>query len=148
MTKTELYTSVAEVLAKFNVKQAAQDEILALLEVKKGGVKANPEEFTVFNADGVATHVLCPVTNLWFPCTEDNFYFTDGVLRGRVSKFGEKLKKDFVKAVKASKEAILNDVINGVITPEAGKEQVAQLDASTIVVPAEVAELGSAVRPA
>jgi len=148
MTKTELYTSVAEVLAKFNVKQAAQDEILALLEVKKGGVKANPEEFTVFNADGVPTHVLCPITNLWFPCTEDNFYFTDGVLRGRVSKFGEKLKKDFVKAVKASKEAILNDVINGVITPEAGKEQVAQLDASTIVVPAEVAELGSAVRPA
>ena len=146
MTKSELFQSVSEVLEKYNVKTAAREEILALLEVKKGGVKANPEEFTVFNADGSQAFILCAVTGLWFPVNADNFYLSEGIVKYRTSKHGERLKKDVVKANKASKDAILNDVINGVITPEQGKAAVEALS-DAIVVPQEVKELGLVERP-
>ena len=146
MTKTELHSQVSAVLEKYNVKTAAREEILALLEVKKGGVKANPEEFTVFNADGSQAFILCAVTGLWFPVNADNFYLSEGIVKYRTSKHGERLKKDVVKANKASKDAILNDVINGVITPEQGKAAVEALS-DAIVVPQEIKELGLVERP-
>lgn len=146
MTKSELFQSVSEVLEKYNVKQTAREEILALLEVKKGGIKANPEEFTVFNADGSQAFILCAVTGLWFAVNADNFYLSEGVVKYRTSKHGERLKKELVKANKASKDAILNDVINGVITPEQGKEAVEGLS-DVVVIPQEVKDLGLAHRP-
>ena len=146
MTKTELHSQVSAVLEKYNVKQSAREEILALLEVKKGGVKANPEEFTVFNADGSQAFIQCAVTGLWFAVNSDNFYLSEGVVKYRTSKHGERLKKELVKANKASKDAILNDVINGVITPEQGKAAVEALS-DVIVIPQEVKDLGFADRP-
>lgn len=147
--KEEQKAQIVAILAKHKISAEAQAEILALFETKSGGTKVDPSEYTVFGDDGkTPAFILCPVTSLWFPAVTDHFYFNeDGALRTRVSKHGEKLKKELVKSVKASKDAILNDVINGEITPEEGKKRVADLDTLTIVIPEEVKAAGFESKP-
>ena len=137
MTKTELFEAVSAILEQHGVKKAPKEEILALLEPKKSGGKAiDPEDYTVFAADGSAKYLKCNVLHLWMPATEENFYFNeDGTLKYRFSRHGEKARKDLIKITKASKEALLADVVAGVITPDEAKAKIEEIESRTLQIP-------------
>ena len=55
---------------------------------------------------------------------------TDGVILQKVSKQGENARKAYQKAYNASKNALMDDVLNGVISNEEAKAKLEQLNAT------------------
>lgn len=134
MTKTELFNKVSEVLELHNVKKGAREEILALLEVKKGGAQLDVNEVAVFDAEGVITHLLDINSGMWFPIELPEggsaFFPKEGSVLGfaRYHRLTDKLRLQTLKQIKASKEGILNDVLAGVITVDEAKAETTKLD--------------------
>lgn len=136
-SKQEIFDSAKVILEKHGV--SSEDklyvDLVGLLEPKKGGVATDLSEVVEFNDAGQAVRIKCSLSGVWFDANQENFYNdknskvidVEGNGLSRHSKAAYAIKNDFVKTVKASKDAITADVMNEVISVAEGKEQMAAL---------------------
>ena len=137
-SKKELFEQTLEVLNRYEVGEDVVNEITAILAPKAGGKTFDIAEVTRVDEDGNIVAILDSVSGLWLPADEETFYVDKsgkGVPVGdlhlkRVSKAGYSITSKHKKSVAASKEAIFNDVLEGVISPDEGKQKVEELEAS------------------
>ena len=145
MKKSELHKTVREevvaVLTEGNVAKPVAEKVVAIidnyLEPKKGGATVNIEEVVKRDSNGKITHILDSASGIFLPATIENFYeaknggikISEELSLKRQSRVAEKIRKEFEKTLKASKAAIMDDVLNGKLTPEAGKAKIASLEA-------------------
>lgn len=155
MTKKEQFERAMEICKAHKLPEKVVAEIKELLEPKKGGQSINVDEIVKRDANGNVVEMLCRASNVWLPADTLNFFPDknskvinkdgEGLYTG-ISRVADKIKKETAKAYKASKEAIMNDVLEGVITPEEGKAKLDSIptepDYSTVapVLPTEDAE--------
>ena len=140
-TKKELFENVTSAVTKLceeaNVSKKVQAGLTAIFEEhlapKSGGQSVNLDEVTRKDADGNITEILCSVSDVWLPATEEFFYLdksgkgiTDAGLK-RVSKQGEATRKRFLKEQNASEKAIVADFMSGAITPDESKKLLEEL---------------------
>ncbi|MCI4435921.1 MAG: hypothetical protein JHC33_03815 [Ignisphaera sp.] len=132
MSKKETLALVLAVLSAHKVEDKVVAEITALLEPKKGGAVLDINEIAKFE-DGELTHIMDSVTGEFMPLHDEdgneNFYAKPDTQLGwsRLSRASEKARKEAEKAKKASTKAIMDDVLDGNITPEEAKELLAAL---------------------
>ena len=128
LTKKELHAEVSKIIEEYGIQAEAGAQLLALVEPKRGGVKFDIDEIACREEDGTVTHILDSVLKVWIPVYdnegEPTFYEKPDTELGwsRFTKVAEKLRKDAEKAYKASKDAILNDLLDGAIDQAAAKE--------------------------
>jgi len=136
-SKKELAELAKEILVKHGVAESKNlfIDIMELLTPKKGGTVLDLSEITKTNENGAVTEIKCSISGAWLPANVENFYNekdskivdVDGNTLSRHSRAAYKIKSDFLKTIKASKDAITKDVMDEVITPAEGKAQVAAL---------------------
>lgn len=132
-SKKELFESVVAAVSNFcannNVKGDVKDGLIAIindtLAPKAGGVSVDLESVVKRDIDGNITHILCSVSNKFLPATAD-FFYEDKEGKGinglkRLSRQAEGVRKRFIKELAATERAIMQDVLGGVMSPEAGK---------------------------
>ena len=130
-TKKEIFALAMVLCEQEGASEALIKGLTDLLAPKTGGAKVNVED--VFNAD--ENLLQCSVSGVWLPATAEYFYEDKSGkspfngLR-RLSRQAESIRKTFDKQLKASKNAIMADVLDGVISPEEGKERVEELKAA------------------
>lgn len=130
MTKKEMFEQAKEILAKYNVSGKASDAILELLEPKKGGQTVNIESIVKRDSEGNIVELKCSLSGVWLPATEEFFYGDKNSKVNGLTKHSRqayKIKSDAAKIYKASKEAIMDDVLEGNLTPVDGKTQLEKL---------------------
>ena len=136
-SKKEILATAEAILAKHGVDASTDlyKEGIELWEPKKGGQTLDITEFTKTNAEGLVTEIQCRLSGVWLPATTEffpadknaKFETESGELVYHTSKQALKIKSDFAKAVKASKEAISNDVLNEEMTAAEGREAIENL---------------------
>lgn len=124
----EVSTKVETVIGEAGVSQEVLDAVRAELSRldeatkpgKGGGSKVDVTEIANFDENGTVTHIQCSLSGNWLPVFDDegneNFY-TDSKsdkLGGfkRLSKAGESIRQKHAKAFKATKDAVLADMLN------------------------------------
>ena len=135
MTKAEMFKQAMAICEKFNASEELKTELASLLEPKKGGKTVNIEDIVHRDEDGNIVELQCRASGVWLPANLE--YFTgdknskivnaEGEKLYTISRQAQKLKSDAKKAYKASKDAITDDVLNGVIAPEDAKAALAEL---------------------
>ena len=132
MTKKEVFTQAMDILANAEVSEEVVAQFKELLEPKRAGMTVDLDAITRRDEDGNLVEVQDRLSGLWFPATEEYFYRdtksdrlmnADGFPIYPVAKAADKLKKQAKKTYEASKQAILTDVLNEVISPMDGKER-------------------------
>jgi hypothetical protein len=139
-TKQETFNTVMELCETHKASKGLVAALTEILEPKGGGPVMNLSEVTKTDENGVITHVECSLSGVFLPASELYFYAdksgkskligTDGVHLKRNSRQADRIKKAHEKTVLASEKAIMDDVLNGEITPEAGKAKVEKLRAT------------------
>lgn len=137
MTKQEMFDKAKEILAKHGVNEdtALYADIVALLEPKKGGAAIDVDSIVRRDADGNIVELQCRLSGKWLPANLVNFTVDKGskIVNAAgeelytVSRQAQKIRAEFAKALKASQDAIRDDVLNEVITPAEGKAKIAEL---------------------
>jgi hypothetical protein len=147
MTKKELYTKSVEIMDKYGINAECRAELVELLEPKKGGVSSiNIEEITETDANGNITSIKCALCDMFLPATLEYFYEdkdskivnAEGIGLNRKSRQDKQIKREAERTYKASKEAIVTDLLDGNISQEEAKSAIDGLsvepDYSTIEV--------------
>jgi len=135
-TKKEIYAAATDICEQYGIEGAGKDALLAILEPKKGGAKFEIGDVTCTDEDGTITHILDSVLKVWMPVYdaegEANFYEKPDTELGwsRFSRVAEKLRKDAEKAYKATKDAVLNDLLAGEIEQEDAKQLMEDAEAN------------------
>jgi len=125
-TKKETHATAMALCEEHGASENLINGLTDLLAPKSGGATVNVDE--VFDGE----NLQCAVSGEWLPATEEYFYEDKGGkspfngLR-RLSRQAESIRKTHAKKIKASENAIMNDVLDGEMTPEDGKVQVAAL---------------------
>jgi len=143
MKKADLFKAVTEevtgILDHAKVAQPVKENVLGVLtkylEPKKGGARVNIEDVVKRDKDGNITHILDASGVAFLPATIENFYeaknggieVAEGLRLKRLSRLGEKLRKESEKVIRTSEKAIMEDVLNGKITPEEGKAKLEEI---------------------
>lgn len=133
-TKAEIFKSVLAICEKHDVPATIVAELAEVLKPKTGGAQVNLEEVTKTNKNGEITELLCSVSGVFLPATTE-FFYEDKSGKGinglrRLSRQAEAIRKDFTRTQKASEKAIMEDVLNGDLTVDEGKEAIAALKAN------------------
>lgn len=128
MTKKELFASAMELCEANDASKELVSGLTDLLAPKTGGATVVVED--VYNKDEGT--LLCSVSGVWLPATVEYFYedksgksHFNGLRR--LSRQAESIRKTHTKTIKASETAIMNDVLDGEMSVEDGKAQVAAL---------------------
>ena len=127
-TKKELFEGAMEIAERHQLPAEAVAELKALLEPKKGGGKFEIDDVACRDEDGTVTYILDSVLKVWVPVYdaegEPNFYEKPDTELGwsRFSRTAEKARKDAEKQYKATKDAVLKDLLAGEIDQESAKE--------------------------
>ncbi len=127
LTKKELFIAVSELVKKYGIEEEPAKKLLALVEPKKGGAKLDINDIACFDEDGTATHIYDSILKLWVPVFDEtgepNFYEKPDTELGwsRFSRVAEKARKTAEKTYKATKDAILNDLLEGAIDQDEAK---------------------------
>ena len=147
-TKKEIFetvsASVVALCAQYKTPVKFNESLTAILSdnlaPKTGGASINIEDVTK-SVDGKITEILCAVSGKFLPATRD-FFYEDKNGKGinglkRLSRQAESIRKQFTKVLSATEKAIMSDVLDGKITPEAGKARLlkakeAKVDYSTV----------------
>ncbi len=138
-SKKEMFTQVMDVLSNYELPSELVSALEGILKPKQGGGKTiNLDEVVKRDEEGNIIAILDSISGLWLPATEEVFYLDKsgkGIEVGdvhlkRVSKEGYGISSKHKKSIAASKEAIFNDVLEGVLTPEEGKQRVEELTSS------------------
>lgn len=125
-TKKEIFESAMALCEQEGASAELVKGLTDLLAPKTGGAKINVED--VFDGE----KLQCSVSDVWLPATAEYFYEDKSGkspfngLR-RLSRQAEAIRKAHDKKIKASKAAIMSDVLDGNISPEEGKEAVEAL---------------------
>ena len=144
-TKKEIYASAMELCETHGASDELVSGLTDLLAPKTGGATVNVEE--VFDGK----NLQCSVSGVWLPATTEFFYEDKGgksPFNGlkRTSRLGEAARKAHNKAVSASCNAIMSDVLDGELSAEDGKiaieaEKAKVVDYSSVTTePTEAAE--------
>ena len=142
-TKTEIFNSTLELCETHGASAELVAGLTALLEPKKAGAQFNIEDVTTVDENGAITHILDSVFNVMVPVYgedgELNFYEKPDTELGfsRFSRAAEKARKDAEKLFKATKDAVLTDLMSGEITSEEAQATMADAETArkTLVVP-------------
>jgi hypothetical protein len=130
-SKKETLEEVQKVLTAHKASPELTTALVSLLAPKTGGATVDIASVTKSNDKGVITHILCSLSGVFLPATEEFFYCEkDGKgINGlkRISKQGESVKKAFDKVQKTSERAIMQDVLDKKLTPEQGTAKLAEL---------------------
>ena len=152
MTKRELFDAITALNTKYELPEEYEATLIAMVKPGTGGGK-DVSDYTVFNEDGEPEFIFCNLHKKWEPVfnadgeplfKEDakskNGYQRD-CIEGVVSF------KELNKQIKASEKAIIADVLDGNVTPEEGKEAIANLGDVRSNIPPREDGLGSDERP-
>ena len=136
-SKTDIFNSAKEILAANGVSEDAKvyKELMELLEPKKGGITADLSDYVTFDDMGKAIKIVCKFSGVELEANATNFYSdknskiecANGDVVSPHSREAIKIKNDFAKTLKASKDAITKDVMDEVISVAEGKERMAAL---------------------
>jgi len=132
-TKLEIYSSAMELCEAQGASETLVAGLTALLEPKKAGAQFVLEDIAVI-VDGVASHILDSVLKVWVPVFDEegneNFYAKPDTELGwsRFSKAAEKQRKDNEKTFKATKDAVLSDLMAGNIDAEEAQATMADAE--------------------
>lgn len=137
MTKKEVFAKAMELCEAHGAPEAVTNGLKDLLEPKKGGAVVDIESIVRRDAEGQIVEVECQASKVWLPANLLNFtpakgskvVNAEGEELYKISRAAQKIKADAAKVFKASKEAIMNDVLDGNLAPEEGKAQVEALSA-------------------
>lgn len=143
--KSELYAevsgSVTKLLSANDVSEAIIAEVQKAIDASlKPGVfgarSVNIEDVVKRDSDGEITEILCNVSGVWLPASVEYFYedlsgkskiVVDGVALKRLSRQAEGVRKKFIAQQAKASQAITTKVLNGEISAEEGKRQLAEL---------------------
>jgi hypothetical protein len=130
-SKKDILAEVLEICEKHNASKNLIAELTLALEPKKGGASLNIDDVFVANAKDGKAYLLCSVSGLWMEATADNFYEDlvnennkFGGLK-RLSRAAEAARKKAIQVKKATEKSVMEDLLAGNITAEAGKEIIA-----------------------
>lgn len=143
--KSELYAEVSANVTKLLEANEVDADIIA--EVQKaidaslkpgvfGARSVNIEDVVKRDSDGEITEILCNVSGVWLPASVEYFYedlsgkskiVVDGVALKRLSRQAEGVRKKFIAQQAKASQAITTKVLNGEISAEEGKRQLAEL---------------------
>lgn len=146
MTKKELFEAALKLCAKHNAPEAVVTGLTELLEPKKGGQVVDIESIVRRDAEGNIVELECQTSKVWLPADLLNFtpakgskiVNAEGEELYKISRAAQKAKSEAAKVFKSSKEAITNDVLDGVISPTDGKAAIEGLSQEvdySVVVP-------------
>jgi hypothetical protein len=139
MKKSEVFERVQAICAAHNLPAEVVAQLNELLEPKNAGRSFNWDDIVRKDENGNVVEMQCALSGVWLPADSLHFYAsrdgkgvvgTDGVLLQKVSKQGENARKAYQKAYNASKNALMDDVLNGVISNEEAKAKLEELNAS------------------
>lgn len=137
MTKKELFNRAIEICEANEASEALVAGLTELLKPKTGGQTINIEEIVNRDEEGNIVELKCRLSGVFLPANLE--YFTpdknskivnaEGEALYTISRQAQKIKSDANKTLRASKDAITNDVLNGVISPEDARAQLDELSA-------------------
>lgn len=139
MKKSEVFERVLAICEAYNLPAKVVAQLKELLEPKNAGRSFNWDDIVRKDENGNVVEMQCSLSGVWLPADSLHFYAsrdgkgvvgTDGVLLQKVSKQGENARKAYQKAYNASKNALMDDVLNGVISNEEAKAKLEELNAS------------------
>ena len=139
MKKSEIYEKVQAICAAHNLPADVVAQLNELLEPKNAGRSFNWDDIVRKDENGNVVEMQCSLSGVWLPADSLHFYAsrdgkgvtgTDGIVLQKVSKQGENARKAYQKAYNASKNALMDDVLNGVISNEEAKAKLEQLNAT------------------
>jgi len=128
MNKKELHAEVEAICTRHAINDEAKAELLKLVQPKKGGARIDIAEIAVFDENGVVAFILDSYIDKWVPLHDaegnENFYAQEDKELGwsRFSRTAEKARKDSVKKFKATKDAVLTDVMSEAISQAEARE--------------------------
>ncbi len=133
-SKKEILTEVVTILEENGVDVDVTELVAKVLRPKTGGARVDLSEVTRTDDEGNVTEIMCSVSGVWLPATEEYFYAekqgTGIAGLKRVSKQGESVKKAFTKTLRASEKGIMADFTSGDLDPEEAKRMLADLTAT------------------
>jgi hypothetical protein len=130
MTKAKMNEEVLTLCEKFGASVELTAALNELTAPKVGGVAADINEYTRFDEEGNVSEIFCNTFKQWLPVSEFNASSTNKNGYNRDSNPGIKASREATKVFKASEKAILNDVLDGVITGPEAKAAIEELKAS------------------
>ena len=125
-TKKDIFVVAMALCEEHKASKKLVEGLTNLLAPKAGGAKVDVDSVM---KDG---KLLCAVSNVWLPATLEFFYEDKSGkspfngLR-RLSRQAESIRKTHAKQISVSEKAIMSDVLDGSMTPEAGKAKVEAL---------------------
>ncbi len=159
MTKKKLHETVLELCSEYKANKALTDALSELTKPKVGG-SSNVEDYTCLDADGNVTAIFCAYHKRWEPVTtivetEDGdteislFKASEKSKNGfeRSCIEGDKQWKEQAKVYKASKDAIMTDLLDANIDAENAKAAIASLEAARAIHTPRVDGIGSEESP-
>jgi len=132
MTKQKLHEEVLRLCTEHKAPEALVAKLSELTKPKVGG-SADVNDYTCFDADGNVTHIFCNLHKKWEPLkdTEGNVLFKEDKKskNGYFRDCNEGIKqfREADKMLKASKAAIMQEVLDEEITGTEAKEAIAEL---------------------
>lgn len=132
MTKAKLHETVLELCKEHEASEELTAALDALTKPKVGG-SSDVNDYTVFDANGEVTHIFCNMFKLWVPVVnedgEPNFKADKKSKNGywRDSNAGVAQFRELDRQIKASKAAIMKDLLDEVITGSEAKEAISEL---------------------
>lgn len=135
MTKKEQFEQAMALCEKHKASKELVAGLTELLEPKKGGQIVDIESIVKRDGKGNIVELQCQASKVWLPANLLNFtrdvnskiVNAAGEELYKISRQAQKLKSEALKTFKASKDAIVNDVLDGVISPAEGAKKIEAL---------------------
>ncbi len=161
MTKAKLYETVLALCATHKAPQALTDALGELTKPKVGG-SSDVNDYTVFDAEGNATHIFCTYHKLWEPITAVEEDEDGDEIDVNLFKINDKTKNGFEreclegtaswreqsKVFKTTNDAVVSDLLEGAIDNVKAKALLADAAAARAVHTPRTDKLGNAEKPA
>ena len=161
MNKTELNKALVDGLTEMGASDEAIAFVDGLTKPKVGGGTSDVADYTVFDTEGNATHVFCTYHKKWEPVSkleanEDGDELDVPLFKAnpksknglfRACNIGESSWKEQAKVFKATKDAVISDLLEGEIDNDAAKELIATAEAERAVHVEREEGLGEDDRP-
>lgn len=114
-------------LCELHEAPEALTKALNELTAPKPGGSSDVNDYTCFDEDEKPVSILCNVFKLWFPVEE----FKEGKAANGFSRYSNAGREDYkarAKAYKNGKNAVIADLLEGKLTNDEAKEELANLE--------------------
>jgi len=133
-SKTEVLAAVLAACEQFNAKAPLVEALTEILKPKTAAASVNLDDVTRKVDNGNITNIMCSVSGVFLPATAD-FFYEDKEGKGinglkRLSRQAEGIRKSHIRTVQVSEKALVQDILDGVISNEEGKAKIEALRAS------------------